>query len=160
MPVGEGPVRTHEVYATVIEVLLRDGILTHEEQRLATRLAILLFKDDDLKRLPGEIYSSVITGDVVDGGEIINKNERLQIYEEMFETAFLNASLSHDEMAVIAILRSSLQITDKEHELAIEIVKGTLEESADPKLLQKVRDDLAGVIELVGGMFESIRPKR
>jgi hypothetical protein len=92
--------------------------------------------------------------------EIINKNERLQIYEEMFETAFLNASLSHDELAVIAILRSSLQITDKEHELAIEIVRGTLEESNDPKLLQKVRDDLAGVIELVGGMFESLRPKR
>jgi|TARA_B110000116_G_scaffold214260_1_gene190647 hypothetical protein len=160
MPVGEGPVRTREVYATVIEVLLRDGVLTREEQRLATRLAILLFKDDDLKTLPGEIYRSVIAGDVVDGGEIINKNERLQIYEEMFETAFLNASLSHDEMAVIAILRSSLQITDKEHELAIEIVKGTLEESDDPKLLQKVRDDLAGVIELVGGMFESIRPKR
>lgn len=160
MPVGEGPVRTREVYATVIEVLLRDGVLTREEQRLATRLAILLFKDDDLKTLPGEIYSSVIAGDVVDDGEIINKNERLQIYEEMFETAFLNASLSHDEMAVIAILRSSLQITDKEHELAIEIVKGTLEESDDPKLLQKVRDDLAGVIELVGGMFESIRPKR
>ena len=160
MPAGEGPVRTREVYATVIEVLLRDGILTQEEQRLATRLAILLFKDDDLKTLPGEIYRSVIAGDVVDGGEIINKNERLQIYEEMFETAFLNASLSHDEMAVIAILRSSLQITDKEHELAIEIVKGTLEESDDPKLLQKVRDDLAGVIELVGGMFESLRPKR
>jgi hypothetical protein len=144
----------------VIEVLLRDGILTQEEQRLATRLAILLFKDDDLKTIPGEIYSSMIAGDVVDGGEIINKNERLQIYEEMFETAFLNASLSHDELAVIAILRSSLQITDKEHELAIEIVRGTLEESNDPKLLQKVRDDLAGVIELVGGMFESLRPKR
>ena len=160
MPAGEGPVRTREVYATVIEVLLRDGILTQEEQRLATRLAILLFKDDDLKTLPGEIYRSVIAGDVVDGGEIINKNESLQIYEEMFETAFLNASLSHDELAVIAILRSSLQITDKEHELAIEIVRGTLEESNDPKLLQKVRDDLAGVIELVGGMFESLRPKR
>lgn len=161
MPVGEGPVRTREVYATVIEVLLRDGVLTREEQRLATRLAILLFKkENDLKALPGEIYNSVIAGDVVNGGEIINKDERLQIYEEMFETAFVNASLSHDEMAVIAILRSGLRITDKEHELAIEIVKGTLEESDDPKLLQKVKEDLAGVIDLVGGMFESLRPKR
>jgi len=161
MPVGEGPVRTREVYATVIEVLLRDGVLTREEQRLATRLAILLFKkENDLKTLPGEIYNSVIAGDVVNGGEIINKDERLQIYEEMFETAFVNASLSHDEMAVIAILRSGLRITDKEHELAIEIVKGTLEESDDPKLLQKVKEDLAGVIDLVGGMFESLRPKR
>jgi hypothetical protein len=145
----------------VIEVLLRDGVLTREEQRLATRLAILLFKkENDLKTLPREIYNSVIAGDVVDGGEIINKDERLQIYEEMFETAFVNASLSHDEMAVIAILRSGLRITDKEHELAIEIVKGTLEESDDPKLLQKVREDLAGVIDLIGGMFESLRPKR
>jgi hypothetical protein len=161
MPVGEGPARTREVYATVIDVLLRDGVLTQEEQRLATKLAILLFKTgNDLKTLPGEIYNSVIAGDVVDGGEIINKDRRLQIYEEMFEIAFLNASLSHDEMAVIAILRSSLLITDKEHQLAIEIVKGTLEESDDPKLLQKVKDELGGVIDLVGGMFESLRPKR
>ena len=161
MPVGEGPARTREVYATVIDVLLRDGVLTQEEQRLATKLAILLFKTgNDLKTLPGEIYNSVIAGDVVDGGEIINKDRRLQIYEEMFEIAFLNASLSHDEMAVIAILRSSLRITDKEHQLAIEIVKGTLEESDDPKLLQKVKDELGGVIDLVGGMFESLRPKR
>ncbi|MCS5526557.1 MAG: hypothetical protein NZ774_01720 [Candidatus Poseidoniales archaeon] len=161
MPAGEGPVRTHEVYATVIEVLLRDGVLTREEQRLATRLAILLFKkENDLKTLPGEIYNSVIAGDIVEGGEIINQGQRLQIYEEMFETAFVNASLSHDEMAVIAILRSGLRITDKEHNLAMEIAKSTLEESDDPKLLQKVRDDLGGVIELVGGMFESLRPKR
>ncbi len=161
MPAGDGPVRTREVYATVIEVLLRDGVLTQEEQRLATRLAILLFqKGNDLKNVPGEIYNSVIAGDLVDGGEIINKNQRMDIYEEMFETAFVNASLSHDEMAVIAILRSSLRITDKEHELAIEVVKGTLEESDDPKLIQKVKDELAGVIDLVGGMFESLRPKR
>lgn len=161
MPTGEGPVRTREVYATVIEVLLRDGVLTREEQRLATRLAILLFKKgNDLKNVPGEIYNSVITGEVIDGGEIINKNERIQIYEEMFETAFVNASLSHDEMAVIAILRSSLRITDKEHELAIEILKDSLEESDDPKLLQKVKDDLGGVVDLVGRMFDSLRPKR
>lgn len=161
MPAGDGPVRTREVYATVIEVLLRDGVLTREEQRLATRLAILLFhKGNDLKNVPGDIYNSVIAGDVVDGGEIINKNQRMDIYEEMFETAFVNASLSHDEMAVIAILRSSLRITDKEHELAIEVVKGTLEESDDPKLLQKVKDELAGAIDLVGGIFESLRTKR
>lgn len=160
MPTGDGPVRTREVYAMVIKVLLRDGVLTREEQRLATRLAILLFqKGNDLKNIPGEIYNSVIAGDVVDGGEIINKNQRMDIYEEMFETAFVNASLSHDEMAVIAILRSSLRITDKEHELAIEVVKGTLEESNDPKLLQKVKDELAGAIDLVGGMFESLRTK-
>jgi len=161
MPVGEGPVRTREVYATVIGVLLRDGVLTREEQRLATRLAILLFTtENDLKTLPGLIYNSVIAGEVVDGGEIINKKERLQIYEEMFETAFVNASLSHDEMAVIAILRSGLRITDKEHEEAIDDLTTSLEESDDPKLLQRVREDLAGVIELVGGMFESLRPKR
>ena len=161
MPAGEGPVRTREVYATVIEVLLRDGVLTREEQRLATRLAILLFKkENDLKTIPGEIYNSVITGDVVDGGEIINKDEKQVIYEEMFETAFVNASLSHDEMAVIAILRSSLQITDTQHELAIAIVKDSLEESDDPKLLEKVRVEFDKAINLVGGIFESIRPKR
>lgn len=161
MPAGEGPVRTREVYATVIEILLRDGILTREEQRLATRLAILLFQEEnDLKNIPMEIYNSVIAGDAIVGGEIIKEDRRVEIYEEMFLTAFVNSSLSHDELAVIAILRSSLQITDKEHNLAIEIMKGSLDESNDPKLLEKVREDLQGVIDLVGGMFESIRPKR
>lgn len=161
MPEGGGPVRTREVYASVIEVLLRDGVLTREEQRLATKLAILLFKDEkDLKNKPGEIYNLLINGEVVDGGKIISKNERIKIYREMFETAFVNASLSHDEMAVIAVLRSSLAITDEEHERAIDMVRESLEESVEPKLLEKVKDDLTGVIDLVGGMFDSIRSKK
>ncbi|MDP7043487.1 MAG: hypothetical protein QF807_05665 [Candidatus Thalassarchaeaceae archaeon] len=161
VPEGGEPVQTCAVYASVTEILLSDGILTREEQRLATKLAILLFKtDDELKSRPGEIYNSVLAGEVVDGGRVIGKNERVQIYRDMFEAAFINASLSHDEMAVIAMLRSSLEITDEEHERAIELVKASLEESVEPKLLEKVKDELTSVIDMVGGMFDSILTKR
>ena len=78
----------------------------------------------------------------------------------MFEAAFMNASLSHDEMAVIAMLRSSLEITDEEHERAIDLVKKSLEDSVEPKLLDKVKEDLTTVIDMVSGMFDSIIMKR
>lgn len=161
MPIGGEPVHCREVYAAVIEVLLRDGVLTREEQRLATKLAILLFKDQEqLKSEPGIIYSAVIEDEVIDGGRVIGKRERVKIYREMFETAFVNASLTHDEMAVIAVLRSVLEISESEHDEAIDMVKGSLEASVEPKLVEKVRGDLTTVIDLVGGMFDSIRLKR
>jgi hypothetical protein len=78
----------------------------------------------------------------------------------MFEAAFVNASLGHDELAVIAVLRSSMNINDEEHDGAIEEMRGSLEESIEPKLLEKVKGDLTNVIDLVGGMFDSIRLKR
>ena len=161
MPEGEGPIRTRDVYASIVDVLLRDGVLTREEQRLATKLAILLFKtEEDLKNEPAKIYSLVLKGDKIDGGRVIGKNERIQIYRDMFESAFMNASLSQDEMAVIAMLRSSLEITDKEHEKAINLVKKSLEDSVEPKLLDKVKEDLTKVIDMVSGMFDSIILKR
>jgi len=161
VPEGGDPVRTRGVYAAVTQILLSDGILTREEQRLATQLAILLFKSsEELKSQPGEIYKLVLEGEVVDGGRVIGRNERIQIYRDMFEGAFMNASLSNDEMAVIAMLRSCLKITDEEHERAIELVKASLEESVEPKLLEKVRGELTSVIDKVGGMFDSILTKR
>jgi hypothetical protein len=161
VPEGGDPVRTRAVYAAIIEISLNDGKLTREEQRLATKLAILLFKkDEELKSRPSEIYKLVLAGEVVDGGRVIGKNERVQIYRDMFEVAFMNASLSHDEMAVIAMLRSSLDITDEEHEKAIELVKTSLEESVEPKLLDKVKDEFTAVIDMVGGLFDSILTKR
>ena len=158
---GGGPVKTREVYASVTRILLRDGLLTREEQRLATKLAILLFKNDNnLKNTPGEIYNSVVAGEAVEGGRIIGKHERVKIYQDMFEAAFVNASLGHDELAVIAVLRSSMNINDEEHDGAIEEMRGSLEESIEPKLLEKVKGDLTNVIDLVGGMFDLIRLKR
>ena len=113
-----------------------------------------------MKSRPSEIYKLVLAREVVDGGRVIGKNERVQIYCDMFEVAFMNASLSHDEMAVIAMLRSSLEITDEEHEKAIELVKTSLEESVEPKLLEKVKDEFSAVIDMVGGLFDSILTKR
>ena len=161
MPEGGDPVRTRAVYASDVDVLLSDGVLSREEQRLATKLAILLFKNEgDLKKEPAEIYNLVLAGDNIEGGRVIGKNERIQIYRDMFEAAFMNASLSHDEMAVIAMLRSSLEITDEEHERAINLVKKSLEDSVEPKLLDKVKEDLTTVIDMVSGMFDSIILKR
>ena len=82
------------------------------------------------------------------------------IYREMFETAFMNASLSNDEMAVIAMLRSALQITDNEHEEVIDLVKSALEVNIEPKLLEKVKDELTSVLDLLSGMFDPLRPQK
>ncbi|MBS71859.1 MAG: hypothetical protein CMO20_02750 [Thermoplasmata archaeon] len=153
-------VRTDAVYASVTVVLLRDGLLTREEQKLATKLAILLFKDDELITKPKEIYDLVVQEKEVTTGRKIGKRERMIIYREMFETAFMNASLSNDEMAVIAMLRSALQITDNEHEEVIDLVKSALEVNIEPKLLEKVKDELTSVLDLLSGMFDPLRPKK
>ena len=152
-------VRTDAVYASVTVVLLRDGLLTREEQKLATKLAILLFKDEELITKPKEIYDLVVQEKEVTTGRKIGKRERMIIYREMFETAFMNASLSNDEMAVIAMLRSALQITDNEHEEVIDLVKSALEVNIEPKLLEKVKDELTSVLDLLSGMFDPLRPK-
>tara|TARA_Y100000588_G_C14142556_1_gene876762 strand:+ start:94 stop:576 length:483 start_codon:yes stop_codon:yes gene_type:complete len=153
-------VRTDAVYASVTVVLLRDGLLTREEQKLATKLAILLFKDEELITKPKEIYDLVVQEKEVTTGRKIGKRERMIIYREMFETAFMNASLSNDEMAVIAMLRSALQITDNEHEEVIDLVKSALEVNIEPKLLEKVKDELTSVLDLLSGMFDPLRPKK
>ncbi len=153
-------VRTDAVYASVTVVLLRDGLLTREEQKLATKLAILLFKDEELITKPKEIYDLVVQEKEVTTGRKIGKRERMIIYREMFETAFMNASLSNDEMAVIAMLRSALQITDNEHEEVIDLVKSALEVNIEPKLLEKVKDELTSVLDLLSGMFDPLRPQK
>ena len=153
-------VRTDAVYASVTVVLLRDGLLTREEQKLATKLAILIFKEEELITKPKEIYDLVVQEKEVTTGRKIGKRERMIIYREMFETAFMNASLSNDEMAVIAMLRSALQITDNEHEEVIDLVKSALEVNIEPKLLEKVKDELTSVLDLLSGMFDPLRPKK
>ena len=160
MAAGDSTIKSRRVFASVTEVILRDGVLTREEQRLATKLAILLFRDDDeLRDAPPEIYAAISAGEEIKGGRTIGRQERLTIYREMFETAFVNASLSHDEMAAIAVLRSVLEINDNEHDESIMQVKRSLEESVEPKLLEKVRDEFNSVIDIVGGMFDTIRLK-
>lgn len=157
MPDGSEPLRTRPVFHAVIQVMLDDGELTREEQRLAIKLGTLLFKQpDELQEQPALIYQSVVDGREVEGGRIIGRGERLQIYREMFETAFMNSSLSQDELAAIAMLRSALDIDESEHELLIEIMEKSIEESVEPKLFDKVKEDLASVLDKVGGMFDSI----
>jgi hypothetical protein len=157
MPDGSEPLRTRPVFHAVIQVMLDDGELTREEQRLAIKLGTLLFKQEkELREQPALIYKSVVDGREVEGGRIIGRGERLQIFREMFETAFMNSSLSQDELAAIAMLRSALDIDESEYELLIEIVERSIEESVEPKLFDKVKEDLASVLDKVGGMFDSI----
>jgi|GEM_PF-1476271 hypothetical protein len=157
MPDGSEPLRTRPVFQAVIQVMLADGELTHEERRLAIKLGTLLFKQEkELKEQPSLIYQTVVEGGDVEGGRIIGRGERLQIFRDMFETAFVNSSLSQDELSAIAMLRSALDIDDSEYELLIEVVEKNLEESVEPKLFDKVKEDLSGVLDKVGNMFESI----
>jgi hypothetical protein len=47
MPDGSEPLRTRQVFHAVIQVMLDDGELTREEQRLAIKLGTLLFKQEE-----------------------------------------------------------------------------------------------------------------
>jgi hypothetical protein len=74
----------------------------------------------------------------------------------MIETAYVNSSLSQDELVAIAMLRSAMAITEGEIlEVRADIYRD-LEEEVAPKLLGKVRKDIREIFQKVE---EFISPK-
>ena len=78
----------------VVSIVLRDGEITREEKRLVIKLASLLGLDEDE---PKRIYDAIVAGEKLDGGRVLDKSEQLRVYSGMFQTAYLNASISEDE---------------------------------------------------------------
>ena len=131
-----------------------------EERRLAIKLGSLLFKGDELDTEPKLIYDAVVAGEPSEGGRVIDKQERLDICRKMIETAYVNSSLSQDELAAIAVLRSAMVITDGEIlEVRADIYRD-LESEVEPKLLGKVREDLRNMFQKVDNIIDSILPKK
>ena len=86
----------------VVSIVLKDGQITREEKRLVIKLASLLNLDTDA---PKRVYDAIVAGEKLEGGEEIGKTKCLEVYAGMFQTAYLNASISEDEYLVVAYLR-------------------------------------------------------
>ena len=145
------------VFRTTIEVMLRDGILTREEKRLIIKLANALGLSPDE---PAEIYAAIREQRETEAGSEVTPNEQRLVYTRVFEVAIVNASLSKDEFAVLANLRSQFSIDDEDHarieaDLRDMIRQKTEDENVVDKLLGTLRDS----VSLVGSLFDSVRTK-
>ena len=145
------------VFRTTIEVMLRDGILTREEKRLIIKLANALGLSPNE---PAEIYAAIREQRETEAGREVTPNEQRLVYTRVFEVAIVNASLSKDEFAVLANLRSQFSIDDEDHarieaDLRDMIRQKTEDENVVDKLLGTLRDS----VSLVGSLFDSVRTK-
>ena len=145
------------MFRTTIEVMLRDGILTREENRLIIKLANALGLSPDQ---PAEIYAAIREQRETEAGREVTPNEQRLVYTRVFEVAIVNASLSKDEFAVLANLRSQFSIDDEDHarieaDLRDMIRQKTEDENVVDKLLGTLRDS----VSLVGSLFDSVRTK-
>ena len=145
------------MFRTTTEVMLRDGVLTREEKRLIIKLANALGLTPEE---PAEIYSAIRESRKTDSGREVTPNEQRLVYTRVFEVAIVNASLSKDEFAVLAHLRSQFSIDDADHtrieaDLRDMIRQKTEDENVVDKLLGTLKDS----VSLVGSLFDSVRTK-
>ncbi|MGB1549396.1 MAG: hypothetical protein ACPHA0_03470 [Candidatus Poseidoniaceae archaeon] len=145
------------VFRTTVEVMLRDGVLTREEKRLIIKLANALGLSPEE---PAEIYSAIREGRDSESGREVTPNEQRLVYTRVFEVAIVNASLSKDEFAVLANLRSQFNIDDDDHarieaDLRDMIRQKTEDENVVDILLGTLKDS----VSLVGSLFDGVRTK-
>jgi hypothetical protein len=137
----------------VVSIVLRDGEITREEKRLVIKLAGLLGLENDA---PKRVYDAVLSGEKLENGQKLSKGKCLDVYSGMFQTAYLNASISEDEYLVVAYLRYIFGITEKENEVVIETIHSELEEHVEKNVFQVVERGLDQAKEAVDGLFNRI----
>ena len=145
------------MFRTTTEVMLLDGVLTREEKRLIIKLANALGLTAEE---PAEVYSAIRESRETDTGREVTPNEQRLVYTRVFEVAIVNASLSKDEFAVLAHLRTQFRIDDADHarieaDLRDMIRQKTEDENVVDKLLGTLKDS----VSLVGSLFDSVRTK-
>ena len=138
----------------VVSIVLKDGEITREEKRLVIKLASLLGLDEDA---PKRVYDAIVAGEKLEGGNEIGNEERLNIYAGMFQTAYLNASISEDEYLVVAYLRYVFDISDEENELVMTGIHDALEEHVEKNVFQVVEKGFDQAKDVVDGLFNRIR---
>ena len=138
----------------VVSIVLRDGEITREEKRLIIKLASLLGLDEDA---PKRIYEAIVAGEVLEGGRVLDKDERLRIYSGMFQTAYLNASISEDEYFVVAYLRLMFGITVVENDYVVKAIHDELEEHVEKNVFQVVEQGLDQAKDVVDGLVTKLR---
>ena len=138
----------------VVSIVLKDGEITREEKRLVIKLASLLGLEEDA---PKRVYDAIVAGKKLEGGNEISNEERLKIYAGMFQTAYLNASISEDEYLVVAYLRYIFDISDEENELVMNGIHDELEEHVEKNVFQVVERGFDQAKDVVDGLFNRIR---
>ena len=138
----------------VVSIVLKDGEITREEKRLVIKLASLLGLEEDA---PKRVYDAIVSGEKLEGGNEISNEERLKIYAGMFQTAYLNASISEDEYLVVAYLRYLFDISDEENELVMNGIHDELEEHVEKNVFQVVERGFDQAKDVVDGLFNRIR---
>ena len=138
----------------VVSIVLKDGEITREEKRLVIKLASLLGLEENI---PKRVYDAIIAGQKLNGGNKIGKEERLKVYAGMFQTAYLNASISEDEYLVVAYLRYLFDISDEENELVMNGIHDELEEHVEKNVFQVVEKGFEQAKDVVDGLFNRIR---
>ena len=138
----------------VVSIVLKDGEITREEKRLVIKLASLLGLEEDA---PKCVYDAIVAGERLEGGNEISNEERLNIYAGMFQTAYLNASISEDEYLVVAYLRYLFDISDEENELVMNGIHDELEEHVEKNVFQVVEKGFDQAKDVVDGLFNRIR---
>ena len=138
----------------VVSIVLRDGEITREEKRLVIKLASLLGLGKDA---PKQVYDAIIAGEEPVGGTVLEKDECLKVYAGMFQTAYLNASISEDEYLVVAYLRYLFNITEEENVQVIDGISAELEEHVEKNVFQVVEKGFDQAKDIVDGLFNRIR---
>ena len=150
-------INTLEVFRGTVEVMLIDGILTREEKRLVIKLASLLELNSEE---PALAYQAITENTSVKGGKIINRKKQLIVYENLYEVALLNESLSQDEWRVIRFVKNLFDISDKEDEIVLANIKRSVEEKFEEGVVDKMLHALKDSVTIVGGLFDSVRTKK
>ena len=138
----------------VVTIVLKDGEITREEKRLIIKLASLLGLENEV---PKRVYDAIVAGEELAGGNEISKEACLGGYAGMFQTAYLNASISEDEYLVVAYLRYLFNITDEENELVMQGIHDELEEHVEKNVFQVVEKGFDQAKDAVDGLFNRIR---
>ena len=138
----------------VVSIVLKDGQITREEKRLVIKLASLLNLDADA---PKRVYDAIVAGEKLEDGREIGKTKCLEVYAGMFQTAYLNASISEDEYLVVAYLRHLFDIADEENELVMKDIRSELEEHVKKNAFQVVEKGFEQAKDVVDGLFDRIR---
>ena len=141
-------------FHVVVSIVLKDWEITREEKRLVIKLASLLGLEEDA---PKRVYDAIVSGEKLDGGNEISKEERLKVYAGMFQTAYLNASISEDEYLVVAYLRYLFDISEEENELVMNGIHDELEEHVEKNVFQVVEKGFDQAKDVVDGLFNRIR---
>ena len=146
-----------DVFRTTIEVMLEDGVLTREEKRLIIKLANALGLSPEE---PGEVYAAIREGASLPPGSMVSPNEQRLVYTRVFEIAIVNASLSRDEIRVLAHLRDQFNIGDDDHARIESDLRDLIRQKGDDEnVVEKMLNTLKDSVSLVGSLFDSVRTK-